>query len=272
MGIAKRASRPFIAFALTGTVIAVLAAGAQAGKIKTDPDDDVSGEKESELALPDPEDSPPAAARERLGISIQTVDGDLAEALELKARNGALITSVTKNGPGDAAGLRRGDVILRWDDARIRDASDLQAALAGMRGGKEADVTLMRGIKTLELTVKAGPPRGDAEPEGGGDADGWDSEGSGGRIGLQVTEPDLALRRRYHTGSGSGVLVLRVEDGSRAKASGLKQGDFIMEAANHPVATAREMRQAVAKARKKGRLVLRVKRGEDVFYAVVRFG
>jgi S1-C subfamily serine protease len=63
-----------------------------------------------------------------------------------------------------------------------------------------------------------------------------------------------------------------VEDGSRAQAAGLKKGDFIVEAANLPVVSADGLRDAVIKAKKKGKLVLRVKRGEEVFYAAVRFG
>ncbi|MDB5048029.1 MAG: protease Do [Fibrobacteres bacterium] len=217
-----------------------------------------------------------------LGISIQTVTESLAEDLELKAKAGALVTSVAKGGPGDAAGLKRGDVILRLDDAAIRDAEGLLAAVADAKPGKEVDLTLMRGIKTLEVTVKAGrkaeesrvPGDGDEKDGGYGEMDG--PPGKDGpakeRIGLQVSEPDQGLRRRYHTGAGDGVVVLGVEEGSRADDAGLKEGDFILEAGNRPIVSTRELQAAVDKARKKGKLVLRVKRGEDVFFAAVRFG
>jgi serine protease Do len=218
-----------------------------------------------------------------LGISIQAVDHALADAMDLKSEKGALITSVAKGSPGDAAGLRRGDIILRLDDAVIRDAAGLTAAVAEAKPGKEIDLTLMRGIKTLEVSVKVGlkqdAPRAlDRDRDEDRDED---EDGPGGlagnpdvsdRLGLKVAEPDKELRLRYHTGSGSGVVVLGVEDGGRAQAAGIKQGDFIVEAGNHPVVSAEGLRDAVSKARKKGKLVLRVKRGEEVFYAAVRFG
>ena len=96
--------------------------------------------------------------------------------------------------------------------------------------------------------------------------------GPSDRLGLKVADPDKELRRRYHTGSGEGVVVLGVESGSRAQAAGIKRGDFIVEAGNHPVVSADGLRDAVSKAKKKGKLVLRVKRGDEVFYAAVRFG
>ncbi len=216
-------------------------------------------------------------ARGWLGISIQTVDASLADAMNLKAHKGALVSSVLKGGPGDAAGLRRGDVILRVDDAVIADAPALLSAVAETRPGKEVDLTLMRGIKTVEVGVKVGrksEERGDDRDTGpGDDGPGYSGPGAaaGEKLGLQVAEPDQGLRRRYHTGAGDGVVVLSVEDGSRAEAAGLKQGDFIVEAGNHAIASAEELQTAVAKARKKGKLVLRVRRGEEVFFAAVRF-
>jgi serine protease Do len=218
-----------------------------------------------------------------LGISIQTVDHALAEAMDLKSEKGALITSVNKGSPGEAAGLRRGDIILRLDDVVIRDAAGLTSAVAEAKPGKEIDLTLMRGIKTLEVSVKVGlkkeTPRvadEDRDEDDGNDGDGpgglAGNPGSSDRLGLKVADPDKELRRRYHTGTGEGVVVLGVEDGSRAQAAGIKRGDFIVEAANHPVVSAEGLQNAVSKAKKKGKLVLRVKRGDEVFYAAVRFG
>ncbi|MDQ3002280.1 MAG: Do family serine endopeptidase [Fibrobacterota bacterium] len=212
-----------------------------------------------------------------LGISVQTVTESLVDAMDLKARKGALVTSVSKDGPGGAGGLKRGDVIVRLDDAEIKDADGLLDGVANLKPGKEVDLTLMRGIKTMEVTVKVGKkaearaPREDSGTEGGlDDADGGARPHD--RIGLQIADPDKGLRRRYHTGQGTGVVVLGVEDGSRAEAAGLKEGDFIVEADNRDVGNTKELQSAVVKARKKGKLVLRVKRGDEVFYAAVRFG
>lgn len=224
-----------------------------------------------ESGAPDPEAAPSGAsalARARLGLSIQTVDADLAEALGLKSDRGALVTAVLPGAPGDEAGIKRGDLIVRVDDAVVRDAEGLMAALAKVKTGRETDFTLWRGIRTLELTVTPGkaivaPPK---RPD-------WDEDrdAPGARLGLKVSDPDKRLRRRYGIGSGNGVVVLEVAAGSRAEAAGIREGDFIVEADRRGVAGAWDLQAAVARGRARGKLVLLVRRGEDVFYAPVRF-
>ena len=231
-------------------------------------------EKDRDEDHPALETAPTAAmvARARLGISIQSLDGNLSEALGLKPEQGALITAVASEGPGAEAGLKRGDVIMRVDDAVVRDADGLVAALAKIKPGREADLTLQRGIKTLELTVTPGrffvPPAGKR-------ADAWDENEKNlpgrERLGLKVADPDRWLRRKYATGSGVGVVVLGVEEGSRAQTAGLREGDFLLEADRRGLSSTRELQAAVAYGRKRGRLALLVKRGDEVFYVAVRF-
>jgi serine protease Do len=204
--------------------------------------------------------------RGALGISVQTVDESLADALDLKADKGALVTDVTPGGPGDDAGLKRGDVIQRLDDGKIADAGDLLEALASLKPGSETDLTLMRGIKALEVTIQ--PRKAPKAGSGPGDQDA-DPEVKP-KLGLKVADPDKGLRRRYRIGPGEGVVVLGVEDGSRAEAAGLEEGDFIVEAGGRPLAVARDLQAAVGRTGKKGKLILRVRRGEDVFFAVIR--
>lgn len=224
-----------------------------------------------ELGAPAPEEGASGAtalARARLGLSIQSVDADLAEALGLKSDRGALVTSVLPGAPGDEAGIKRGDLIVRVDDAVVRDAEGLMAALAKVKAGREADFTLWRGIRTLELTVTPGvaivaPPR---RPD-------WDEDrdAPGARLGLKVSDPDKRLRRRYGIGSGAGVVVLEVAAGSRAEAAGIREGDFIVEADRRGLAGASDLQAAAARGRARGKLVLLVRRGDDFFYAPVRF-
>ncbi|MEO6094505.1 MAG: trypsin-like peptidase domain-containing protein [Fibrobacteria bacterium] len=139
----------------------------------------------------------PAAKDSRgwLGITIQTLDPSLADAMDLKAEHGALVTSVTQGGPGEQVGLRRGDVILRLDDVAIRDAPGLLSAVASVKPGKETDVTFQRGIKTREVSIRIGL-RPDSHDDGEKDAA---TELPAARLGLQVAEPDAGMRRRYHT-------------------------------------------------------------------------
>ena len=223
-----------------------------------------------ELGAPAPEEPAGASAlaRARLGLTVQTVDADLAEALGLKSDRGALVTSVLPGAPGEDAGIKRGDLIVRVDDAVVRDAEGLMAALAKVKPGREADFTLWRGIRTLEVTVT--PGKAIIAPPKGPDADD-DRDAPGARLGLKVSDPDRKLRRRYGIGPGSGVVVLEVLSGSRAEAAGIREGDFIVEADRRGLAGASDLQAAAVRGRARGKLVLLVRRGEDVFYAPVRF-
>ncbi len=215
--------------------------------------------------------TPAVMARSRLGISIQTLDGNLADALGLKPEQGALVTAVNADGPGSEAGLKRGDVILRVEDAVVKDAEGLIAALAKIKSGHEADLTVQRGIKTLELTVTPGRYLEPRTPKPGDDDDGDRVLPGRERLGLKVADPDNRLRRRYGIGPGDGVVVLSVEEGGRGQAAGLREGDFLLEADRHALNSTRELLAAVAHGRKRGRMALLVKRGDEVFYAAVRF-
>jgi serine protease Do len=217
------------------------------------------------------EDGPAApgpVARSRLGLSVQSVDPDLAEALGLHSDKGAVVTAVLPGGPGEEAGVKRGDVILRVDDAVVRNAEGLAAAFSGVKPGRETDLTLMRGIKTLELSItpRAMPPAARGA---------WDDEDKesprGERLGVKVADPDRWLRRRYGIGPGEGVVVLNVAEGSRAQAAGILEGDLIIEADRRGLRNSNDLLSAVAHGRKRGKLLLALRRGDDVLYVPIRF-
>jgi serine protease Do len=211
---------------------------------------------------------PGAVARARLGLSVQSVTPDLAEALGLRSEKGAVVTAVLPGGPGEEAGVKRGDLILRVDDAVVRSAEGLAVAFSGIKPGRETDLTLMRGIKTLELSITPRP----MPPAARGAWDDEDRESPRGeRLGVKVADPDRWLRRRYGIGSGRGVVVLSVAEGSRAQTAGIQEGDFIIEADRRGLRNASDLLSAVAHGRKKGKLLLAVRRGEDVIYLPIRF-
>ncbi|MGH7378418.1 MAG: PDZ domain-containing protein, partial [Candidatus Methylomirabilales bacterium] len=89
----------------------------------------------------------------RLGASVESLTDQLAGYFGVKDGEGVLVRSVKKGGPGDAAGLKAGDVIVRVDDATIADASDLRSALRD-RSGKDASLTVVRDRREQKLQVR----------------------------------------------------------------------------------------------------------------------
>ncbi|MBI4168342.1 MAG: PDZ domain-containing protein [Acidobacteria bacterium] len=94
----------------------------------------------------------------RLGAQVENLTDQLGEYFGVKDGQGVLVQSVRKGAPGEAAGLRAGDVIIRVDDEEVSDSSDLRSALRERRG-KQLKLTIVRDRREQTLTVAA--PRDD---------------------------------------------------------------------------------------------------------------
>ncbi len=91
-----------------------------------------------------------------IGVSIQTMTPEAAEALGLKEAEGALVAGVVHGGPAEKAGIKKGDIIIMFQDKVIKKASELSAAVAGVQPGKDATVKVVRAGKEIVLTVRVG--------------------------------------------------------------------------------------------------------------------
>ncbi len=102
----------------------------------------------------------------KLGIEYQEISGQLAKYFRLTDDEGVLVTSVDEDGPGARAGLKAGDVILKFAAKAVRDADDLRDAVADAKAGEEVTVTVQREGKPLDLKVKLGgdKPRRESTP------------------------------------------------------------------------------------------------------------
>lgn len=196
-----------------------------------------------------------------LGVAIQDVTPELAEALDLRVSEGALVASVVEGGPADEAGIRPGDVIVSLDGEPIVQAQDLTRRISRLppstpvrlgvqRGGREREVSLSLGERPED-----GRRRAPSEP---------DEEDQG--LGLQIGPVPSTLQRQL--GIEGGVLVLEVRPGSRADRAGLMPEDVIVEVNRRPVTGPEEFVAAVRRAGRE-QLLLRVLRGEGAAYLVV---
>jgi len=94
--------------------------------------------------------------RAALGVSVTTVDANLAAQDNLSVNHGALIASVSPNGAAAAAGLQAGDVIVQFDNKTVTDTQSLGDALANHNPGDTVSVNVVRGTQQLTINVKLG--------------------------------------------------------------------------------------------------------------------
>jgi serine protease Do len=175
-----------------------------------------------------------------LGISTYPVNSVVARELDLPIHHGVLVNRVFGNSPAAKAGLRRGDVIYRADQKRIKDDNMLWAILAEKKTGDTVEVTLFRNNTKKTLTTRLEPeppnirsllsnlPQGQAMVELGIEEISWLG------IDIQPIEAGEALQEFGIDPSQTGVFVGEVE-GIVAIEAGVMAGDVIKKVNNKPV-------------------------------------
>jgi S1-C subfamily serine protease len=94
----------------------------------------------------------------KLGIEYQEIEGQLAQYFKVGEGRGVLVTSVDEDGPAGKAGLKAGDVVLKFDGKAVKDGEDLRDAVRRAEGGKEVAVTVQRDGRPLDLKVQLAVP------------------------------------------------------------------------------------------------------------------
>jgi len=201
-----------------------------------------------------------------LGLGIQDLNEELAGALKIDAKEGALVSNVMTNSPAAKAGLKRGDVIVAMDGTKVADASRLRQRVAVAGKGKEVKLDILRQGKKQTLAAKLGEQPSDEEtavsrPQ-------QDSEPGAALQPLDGVElRDLNPLSRQQVGVPAelqGVLVVEVEPGSKAAARGLHEGDVIVEVNGSPTPQLAALHKALSKDAKRT-LLLVYRDGSTVF-------
>ncbi len=91
-----------------------------------------------------------------LGVSIQELTPKLATQFGVAEPKGVLVSDIIEGSPAEQAGLRRGDIIVRFDEKSIDDATQLKNVVAATEVGKRITVTLIRDAKTVVLEIRIG--------------------------------------------------------------------------------------------------------------------
>lgn len=206
-----------------------------------------------------------------LGVKIQDVTSDMAEALGLASDKGAMVTDVPV-GPAQDAGMRSGDVIIKFNGAEVENTRGLVRKVAEAPSGSPVEVVVMREGSETVLTVTLGRRE---TAEGGGAAtqtpDG-DVPEQRELLGMQLSmmTPQIAQDMGLPADT-SGLLVQEVNPESTAAEKGLAPGDIITEAGQKPVSSIDDLNARIDEAREAGRkslLVLIRRDGEPRFVAL----
>jgi serine protease Do len=200
-----------------------------------------------------------------LGVSIQPLTPELAKSFSVQGKEGVLVASVVEDSPAAKAGIRAGDLILRYDDKPVSDPRALSSQVAGTPVGRTVEVQLVRDGNPQQLKVTIGDLAGTrqaAAQSPGGSRVAWD------RLGVELVALTAERARQLGVGNREGVVVTEVKPDSPAAEAGLSEGDVIREVNRVPVASLDDVEKGLAKARDKQAL-LRVERDGGARYLII---
>ena len=213
-----------------------------------------------------------------IGVSLQPLEDDIADAMGIPKNQGELIRGVTPGGPAARAGIQQGDVIVAVNGRPVTPDETLAYLVAQQPVGSRVPMTLIRNGQRMTVTVTLGerPPEDQLarlngiEDENSPAAPGESQQSAGQRstreglgVTVQALTPDIARSLRITDNSVRGVVVSAVDPNSDAAAKGIQQGDIILSINQRATHTPDEAAAAVAAARAAGRrsVLLLVRRG-----------
>ena len=199
-----------------------------------------------------------------LGVGIQPLTPQLAEKFGVPDGKGVLVNEVFADNPADQAGLKSGDIITRIGNERLESPNQLSRVVAGFSPGEIVLVQVIRDGVSLELPVLLGvkkeKPVVVSLPPTAAEVD----------LGIDVSPITEELAEQFSLDQTTGILVVRVVQGSAAYAEGLRKGDIIQEVNRVEVPTMREFRRLLEQVQPSETILLRILRESKAFFVVLK--
>jgi serine protease Do len=197
-----------------------------------------------------------------LGVSIQDLTQDLARAMGFSETKGALVNNVLSGQPAEAAGIKRGDIIVAFDGKPVSDVRALQRAVSFTSVGKQVEIQVFRGGKLETVTVKVG------------EAERVERQASTAPaprdLGMTVEELDAEKAKKFKLREDEeGLVVTDVAKGGPAAGAGVRAGDLVREVNRRAVRSLEGLRSALRQGEGEVDLFL-LQRGDAHVYVAVK--
>ena len=184
-----------------------------------------------------------------IGTHVQDASPDLAKAFGLKGGSGSIVTAVDANSPAQEAGLRSGDIILRYGRDKPSDARALMRDIVRTPVGTMVDLLVWQDgrERIIPMEVRAWPNL--VEPSGAAAA-GKDAQSPTrpSDLGMLLGPVTDAARKRYAIGQVDGLVVVAIDNESEAYAKGITTGDVVEKVQDTPVNAPHDFRRLVQEA------------------------
>ena len=229
-----------------------------------------------------------------LGVMLQDIDTNLAEAMDLDDANGVLVSEVIEDCPAEKAGLQDGDVIIKFQGENLDDYNALTKAVGTFSPGDEVEVVVLRDGKEKTLNVELGERSknvftfySDDEDHnytkfGHGDEDVfvWHNGGDDdltiilkgmeglhedrGFMGVELDDINEQMGSYFEVKEGNGALITSVHEDSAAEKAGLQAGDIIVKMGDEDIESAADVHSAMSGTKPEEEMKIQiVRKGEN---------
>jgi len=197
-----------------------------------------------------------------VGLTLQSITPEIAQAMGLKETNGVLVSDVHAAGPGENAGIQKGDVITNFNGKEVRSASDLSRLVAETPINTTVTLRVQRKNAQQDLPIKIAEMPGDAPSPTGRVQTGTD-------LGMNVDNMLERYQRQFQLRDRMGVVVVNVAPGGAAEKAGIQAGDVIKELNRFSVRNLNDYRTILRQVKSGTSLLLLVKRAGNTFYVAM---
>jgi serine protease Do len=203
-----------------------------------------------------------------LGVTIQTLDPDLAQGLGVNADSGIVVSDTAKGSPAEKAGLKRDDVIVAVDGKAVTTTGELRNAIAVAGANRTVNLKIIRNGKelTLPCALTASPDQNDSEASNNGKLDAKTDD----VIGMRVEPLSSELRQKLEVPSQveNGVVITGLSPNSAGARAGLRPGDILVKMNKQPLSTSDDVVRIYKNT--KGALATLVWRRGAMTYVVIK--
>lgn len=179
-----------------------------------------------------------------LGVTIQSLNRDLAEYYGIEDGKGVLVVDVVPGDPADEAGIKPKDIILEVNDKKVATSRDLTKMIAGIGVGEEVKVKVLRDRQEMTFKVRIGKRPEKQVAIGRPKKDYEDN------LGIRVSKLSPETAQKFNITNTKGVFVIDIEPGSKGEKAGVLAGDIIKEVNHKPIKTVKDYHKVIKKIKK----------------------
>jgi len=179
-----------------------------------------------------------------LGVSLQPVDKEIAEAFNLEKAEGALVSDIVKDSPADKAGIKQGDIIIEYNNIPVKTLGSFRNDIAMIKPGSTIRLKINRKGEILSLQVILSTAMENHSSLG---------------MEVETLTPELAKQMGLPT-TEEGVIVTKVKPGSPSSLAGIHPGFIIMTVNHHKITNIHEFHEAIQSSMNKNRILILARR------------